>query len=297
LRHIHVERLTDTLDAMRIVVTGASGMLGVDVCAAAAEAGFDVYGLPRAELDIADAGAVGAAISRLSPEVIVNCAAWTDVDGAESEYEDALAVNGTGAGFLARAAADAGAWVVHVSSDYVFDGRATSPYVESDGVAPLSGYGRSKLAGEREVAAAAPDSHTIVRSSWLFGTGGHCFPKTILRIAGERDTITVVDDQVGCPTFTGHLAGALIELCSSRIAGVVHVAGGGECSWFEFATEIVSCADIDCEVRPGSTAATERPAPRPAYSVLRSERGASVPSLPDWHEGLTAFMAARVGAR
>jgi len=282
---------------MRIVVTGAAGMLGVDVCAAAAEAGFDVHGLARAELDITDAGAVGAAISRLSPEVIVNCAAWTDVDGAESGYEEALAVNGVGAGFLARAAADAGAWVVHVSSDYVFDGSKSSPYVESDAVGPLSGYGRSKLAGEREVAAAAPDSHTIVRSSWLFGTGGHCFPKTILRIAGERDMITVVDDQVGCPTFTGHLAGALLSLAAQRVPGVVHVAGGGECSWFEFASEIVSSAGLDCEVQPGTTAAMERPAPRPAYSVLRSERGAGVPSLPDWHEGLRAFMSARVGAR
>jgi dTDP-4-dehydrorhamnose reductase len=282
---------------MRIVVTGAAGMLGVDVCAAAAEAGFEVHGLSRAELDIADTGAVEAAISRLSPDVIVNCAAWTDVDGAESAYEDALAVNGAGAGFVAQAAADAGAWVVHVSSDYVFDGSKSSPYVESDAVGPLSGYGRSKLAGEREVAGAAPDSHTIVRSSWLFGAGGHCFPKTILRIAGERDTITVVDDQVGCPTFTGHLARALIELCSSRIPGVVHVAGGGECSWFDLASEIVSRADLDCEVQPGSTAAMERPAPRPAYSVLRSERGPTVPELPPWRYGLAAFMAARVGAR
>jgi dTDP-4-dehydrorhamnose reductase len=282
---------------MRIVLTGAAGMLGVDVCAAAAEAGFDVHGLPRAELDIADAGAVQAAISRLSPEVIVNCAAWTDVDGAESAYEDALAVNGTGAGFVAQAAAEAGAWLVHVSSDYVFDGSKSSPYLESDAVGPLSGYGRSKLAGEREVTAAAPDSHTIVRSSWLFGAGGHCFPKTILRIAGERDAITVVDDQVGCPTFTGHLAGALMELCSSRIPGVVHVAGGGECSWFDFASEIVSSADLDCEVQPGSTAAMERPAPRPAYSVLRTERGPTVPELPPWRDGLAAFMAARVGAR
>jgi dTDP-4-dehydrorhamnose reductase len=282
---------------MRIMVTGAAGMLGVDVCAAAVEAGFDVHGLPRAELDIADAGAVEAAVSRLAPDVIVNCAAWTDVDGAESAYGDAVSINGAGAGFVAQAAAAAGAWIVHVSSDYVFDGSKRSPYVESDAVGPASAYGRSKLAGEEAVAAAAPGSHTIVRSSWLFGASGNCFPKTILRLAGERDSLSVVDDQIGCPTFTGHLAGALIDLCERRLAGVVHVAGGGECSWFEFAREIVASADVDCSVEPCTTADFPRPAPRPAYSVLRTERGADVRSLPDWREGLRAFMAAQVGVR
>jgi dTDP-4-dehydrorhamnose reductase len=282
---------------MRIVVTGAAGMLGVDVCAAAAEAGFDVHRLPRAELDIADAGAVEATVSRLSPEVIVNCAAWTDVDGAESAYDDALLINGTGAGFVARAAAAAGAWIVHVSSDYVFDGSKRSPYVESDAVGPVSGYGRSKLAGEEAVAAAAPGSHTIVRSSWLFGASGNCFPKTILRLAGERDSLGVVDDQIGCPTFTGHLAGALVDLCERRVPGVVHVAGGDQCSWFEFAREIVASADADCLVEPCTTADFPRPAPRPAYSVLRTELGSEVPALPDWRQGLAAFMTSRVGAR
>jgi dTDP-4-dehydrorhamnose reductase len=282
---------------MRIVVTGAAGMLGVDVCAAATEAGFDVHGLSRAELDITDSGAVEAAVARLAPDVIVNCAAWTDVDGAESAYDDALLINGAGAGLVARAATASGAWIVHVSSDYVFDGLKRSPYLESDAIGPASAYGRSKLAGEEAVAAGAPDSHTIVRSSWLFGASGNCFPKTILRLAGERDSINVVDDQIGCPTFTGHLAGALLELGENRVPGVVHVAGGGECSWFEFARSIVEAADVDCSVEPCTTADFPRPAPRPAYSVLRTERASEVPSLPDWRLGLAAFMASQVGVR
>jgi dTDP-4-dehydrorhamnose reductase len=283
---------------MRILVTGAAGMLGLDVCAAATDADHDVCARSRSELDITDAAAVEATVSRLRPDAVVNCAAWTDVDGAESSEADAVAVNGIGAGTTARAAASVGAWTVHVSSDYVFDGLASSPYVESDVVGPLSAYGRSKLAGEQAVAAEAPDSHTIVRSSWLFGAGGKCFPKTILRIGAERDSITIVDDQVGCPTFTGHLAGAVVALCDRQLPGVVHVAGGGECTWYGFAGSIVAAAGLDCEVLPGLTADLERPAPRPAYSVLRSERGTGVPSLPEWQEGLTAFMAAdRVAAR
>jgi dTDP-4-dehydrorhamnose reductase len=175
----------------------------------------------------------------------------------------------------------------------VFDGAKGEPYVESDAVGPVSGYGRSKLVGERAVAGSAPDRHTIVRSSWLFGAGGRCFPQTILRLAGERDRLTVVDDQVGCPTFTGHLGSALVALAtrpSGPPPGVVHVAGGGECSWFQFAREIVAVAGLDCEVAPVTTAEFPRPAPRPAYSVLRSERGRDAPELPAWTEGLAAYM-------
>ena len=196
---------------MRFVITGAAGMLGQDLVAAARADGHDVVGLARAGLDITDADATTNAVAAARPDVVVNCAAWTDVDGAESSPDQALAVNGAGAGNVARAAAAISAWTIHVSSDYVFDGTKRTPYVESDAVAPASSYGRSKLAGEREVAAGAPGRHTIVRSSWLFGAGGPCFPATILRLAGERDELKVVDDQVGCPTFTGHLANALVE--------------------------------------------------------------------------------------
>ena len=278
---------------MRLVITGAAGMLGQDLTAAAKAAGHDVVALARADLDIGDGAAAEEALRGTRPDVVFNCAAWTDVDGAESSPEQAIAVNGAGAGNVARAAAAAGAWTIQVSSDYVFDGHRRAPYVESDAVGPLSSYGRSKLAGEREVAAEAPERHTIVRSSWLFGAGGPCFPATIVALAGERDELKVVDDQIGCPTFTGHLAQALVDLAVREAppVGILHVAGGGSCSWYEFAREIVATSGVSSEVRPCTTAEMPRPATRPAYSVLRSERGAEVPVLPDWRRGLAEYMA------
>ena len=284
---------------MRFAITGAAGMLGQDLLAAAKGAGHEVLAFPRADLDITDAAAVARALADARPDVVVNSAAWTNVDGAETDEAGALAVNGTGAGNVARGAAACGAWTIHVSSDYVFDGRKASPYVESDPVGPLSAYGRSKLAGERAVAEEAPDRHTTVRSSWLFGAGGPCFPATILRLARERDELKVVDDQIGCPTFTGHLAEALVKLAGSdeRPSGVVHVAGGGSCSWFEFARETVAGAGVTCEVKPCSTEEFPRPATRPANSVLRSERGGDAPLLPEWREGLARYMALTAAAR
>ncbi len=272
-------------------------MLGQDVRSAADAAGHEALAFSHAELDITDPVAVHEAVSGAHPEAVVNCAAWTNVDGAEDEEREATNVNGAGAGHLARAAAAAGAWTVHVSSDYVFDGAKHSPYLESDPTGPVSAYGRSKLAGELEVADHAPYSHTVVRSSWLFGAGGPCFPATILRLAAERDELKVADDQVGCPTFTGHLAQALLTLAEQRPRGVVHVAGGGFCSWFEFATDIVRSAGLQCDVRPCSTRDMPRPARRPAYSVLGSERGDDVaPVLPPWRDGLAEYMASRVSA-
>jgi dTDP-4-dehydrorhamnose reductase len=279
--------------AMRVLITGAAGMLGRDLAGVSADARHAVVALPRAELDITDPAAVQSAVRDARPDVVFNCAAFTNVDGCETDLGSAFSVNGDGAGNLARACATAGAWIVHVSSDYVFDGTKLEPYLESDVPGPLSQYGRSKLAGEAAVAAAAPDGHTIVRSSWLFGTGGPCFPATILRLAAERDELSVVEDQVGCPTFTGHLANALLSLADRRPLGIVHVAAAGQCSWYEFAGAIVEAGGLACEVRPSRTADLERPAPRPAYSVLRSER-AETPTLPDWREGLAAFMAAGV---
>jgi dTDP-4-dehydrorhamnose reductase len=278
---------------MRLLVTGATGMLGRDIASAASAAGHELTALSRSELDITDAAAVQAAVAEGRPDAVLNCAAWTDVDGAETEAEQAFAVNGPGAGNVARAGAAAGAWTVHISSDYVFAGDKSSPYVESDPTGPKSQYGRGKLAGELAVAEAAPAAHTIVRSSWLFGAGGHCFPATILRVGAERDQLTVVDDQVGCPTFTGHLAPALVALAQDPILGILHVAGAGQCSWYDFSREIVTLAGLRCEVVPGATADLARPAPRPAYSVLATER-AGTPVLPEWREGLQAFLAAGV---
>jgi dTDP-4-dehydrorhamnose reductase len=278
---------------MRLLVTGAAGMLGRDVVSAATADGHDLTAFGHGELDITDADAVEVAVREARPDAVLNCAAWTDVDGAEADAERAFAVNGPGAGNVARAAARAGARIIHVSTDYVFSGEERSPYLESAPTGPRSQYGRGKLAGELAVAQAAPAGHTIVRSSWLFGSGRRCFPATILRAGTERDELSVVDDQVGCPTFTGHLGPALVALAEDPIAGVVHVAGAGQCSWYDFAREIVRLAGVSCEILPGKTAELARPAPRPAYSVLGTER-AEAPRLPDWHAGLEAFLAAGV---
>jgi dTDP-4-dehydrorhamnose reductase len=275
---------------MRMLVTGAGGMLGQDVVRAAA--GHDVAGLARRELDVTDAAAVERRFAELEPDVVVNCAAWTDVDGAEADPAGAHAVNADGAGKVAVAAARRGVRLIHVSTDYVFDGRASTPYVESDATAPLGVYGASKLAGEEAVRAAG-GSHAIVRSSWLFGIGGPNFVATMLRLAGERDWIGVVTDQVGCPTYTGDLAQALVALAGSEAQGTVHVAGGGRCSWHDFAVEIFRQAGVACEVRPTTTAEMGRPAPRPAFSALVSERP-EAPSLPPWQEGLTRYLSTGV---
>ena len=282
---------------MRLLVTGAAGMLGQDLVRAAEVAGHDAVGLSREDADITDLGVVEAALRDSAPDVVINCAAWTDVDGAEASPEQAHRANAAGAGNVAAAAAAAGAWIVQISTDYVFDGSKRSPYVESDRPSPLSVYGSSKLAGEREVVARCAEMHTIVRTSWLFGAG-RCFPATIMRLAAERDELTVVDDQVGCPTFTGHLAEALVELIEAQALplGVVHMAAAGSCSWYELAHEVIVSAGVRCELRPGHSADLGRRAQRPAYSVLATEWGPIVPRLPDWREGVAEYMSAGMPA-
>jgi dTDP-4-dehydrorhamnose reductase len=280
---------------MRLLLTGAAGMLGHDVAAAAERAGHDVTALSRRDLDIRDAAAVGAAVAGARPDAVVNCAAWTDVDGAEVHEAEAIALNGAAAGQVAAAAARAGAFTVQLSTDYVFDGSATCPYLESHPTGPRSAYGRSKLAGEHAVADQAPGAHAIVRTAWLFGAHGRNFVATMLRLAGERDELTVVDDQVGCPTFTGHLAQALITIAEQRLGGIRHVAGGGECSWYDLAAATFGKTGAGVELHRGRTADLDRPAPRPAYSVLRSERS-DTPELPPWQEGLHAYLELGVTA-
>jgi dTDP-4-dehydrorhamnose reductase len=272
---------------MRLLVTGAAGMLGRDVAAAAESAGHDVTGLARRDLDITDPDAVRAAVAAARPDAVINCAAWTDVDGAEEHEADALRINGTGAGNVAAAAP----YVVHVSSDYVFEGSATLPYRESDATAPAGAYGRSKLAGEVLVAAAG--EHAIVRSAWLFGIHGSNFVATMLRLGEDRDKVNVVADQFGCPTFTGHLAGALVDIAERRLSGILHVAGGGSCSWHELAQATFDEAGLDCRAAPVTTAEFPRPAPRPAWSVLGSTRP-DAPVLPPWREGLSAYLRSEV---
>jgi dTDP-4-dehydrorhamnose reductase len=266
---------------MRLLVTGAAGMLGRDVVAAAGD--HEVVALARADLDITDADAVRAAMQAARPDAVINCAAWTDVDGAEESEAAATAINGAGAGNLAHE----GVHVVHLSSDYVFDGEAREPYTEDAPTAPRSAYGRSKLAGELALAGA---NAAIVRSSWLFGPHGRNFVDTMRRLGAERDALAVVDDQVGCPTYTGHLAPALVEIAERGLTGVLHVAGGGRCSWFDLAVATFEETGLHCEVSRQSTADAGRPAPRPAFSALASTRS-DAPVLPPWREGLRAHLA------
>ena len=255
-------------------------MLGQDMLRAAGARGV---GLTHSELDVRDAAAVAEA---LDGATVINCAAYTNVDGAEADSEAAHAVNADGA----RNVAEAAARVVYVSTDYVFDGSKGEPYVESDQTGPLQEYGHSKLAGERATAAANED-HLIVRSSWLFGAGGRNFVETMLALGRERDELLVVDDQVGSPTFTPHLAGALVALADGGERGVLHVAGAGSCSWYGFARAIFDRAGLDAGLRPCATEDFPRPARRPASSVLGSERGA--PALPTWEDGLDAYLGVR----
>jgi dTDP-4-dehydrorhamnose reductase len=275
-------------------------MLGLDVLRAGERAGHELVGFTRTELDISDELAVEQAFARVRPDAAINCAAWTDVDGAESEREQAHAANADGAANLARASAASHARLLHVSTDYVFGGDAPRDgagepraYLESDPTAPRTVYGETKLEGEHRVLAASA-GHTVVRSAWLFGTGGRNFAATMITLAAERDSVKVVSDQVGCPTWTGHLAPALIGLLERQVAGVVHLAGAGHVSWNGFAVEIFRQADVRCTVLDASTAEMALPARRPAWSALESERDDVLP-LPPWQDGLAGYLAARAG--
>jgi dTDP-4-dehydrorhamnose reductase len=256
------------------LITGAGGQLGRALAAEFAAEG--VVALTRDAWDVSLPPPLLEA-----PETVLHAAAWTDVDGAEEDPQGAAAVNVGGTANVASL----GAPLVYYSTDYVFDGRKREPYLESDGPNPQSAYGRSKLHGE----AAAGEEAWIVRSSWLFGPTGHNFVRTMLRLGAERDEVAVVDDQHGSPTYVGHLATATRDVLGLP-HGIYHVAAGGECTWADFAVAIFAEAGLDCRVRRISTAELGRPAPRPAYSVLRSEKGA--PELPDWRDGLRACLAA-----
>ena len=276
---------------MRVLIIGAGGMLGRDAVDAIGARGHTAIGLTRAELDITDSREVEDAFAELRPDVVVNCAAWTDVDGAEAQERAAMQVNDTAAGMVSATAAASGAKALYVSSDYVFDGTRGRPYVESDMPAAISAYGRSKQAGETSVATANP-RHFIVRSSWLFGAGGPNFVETMLRVGVDQPEVIVVSDQVASPTYTPHLAQALALLIETDEYGIHHIAAAGRCSWFEYAQEIFDQVGLDTRVMAGSTEMLGRPAPRPALSLLRSERPDPI-ALPDWHQGLAEYLAAR----
>ena len=276
---------------MKLLVTGAAGMLGRDVMLAAGNAGHEVVGYGHSELDIADAEATSAKIEAERPGVVINCAAWTDVDGAEEHEGEATRVNGEGAGNVAAAAAAVGASVVYIGSDYVFDGSKGAPYVETDETAPLSAYGRGKLAGE-EATRAANKRHFVVRSAWLFGSGGPNFVETMLRLAADHGEVLVVRDQVGSPTYTWHLAYGVVRLIEGVEFGIHHMAAAGACSWYEFAREIFEQAEVECKVMSATTEMLGRPAPRPAYSALESQRQHPI-ELPSWQDGLAAYLSQR----
>jgi dTDP-4-dehydrorhamnose reductase len=257
----------------RVVLTGAGGQLGRALAEAFREE--ELVALSHADWDV-----TLPPPPMLAPDLVLHAAAWTDVDGAESDPQEAAAVNVGGT----QNVASLGAPLVYYSSDYVFDGRKREPYVESDGPDPVSAYGRTKLHGE----AAAGEHAWVVRSSWLFGPTGDNFLRTMLRLGGERDEVAVVDDQRGSPTYVGHLAAATQEIVALPF-GVYHVAAQGECTWAEFAEAIFDEAGIDTRVRRISSEELGRRAPRPAYSVLRSEKPGT-PVLPNWREGLRACL-------
>jgi dTDP-4-dehydrorhamnose reductase len=274
---------------MRWLVTGAGGMLGRDVLEVLAGLdGEDVRAATRATLDVTDLAAVRSAVSGV--DVVVNAAAWTDVDGAEIAEVDAYAANATGPAILAAACAESGARLVHVSTDYVFDGTADAPYAESTPTAPRSAYGRTKAAGEQAVRELLPDASYLVRTAWLYGEHGPSFVKTMARLAGQKETLDVVDDQRGQPTWSRDLAALLVTLVRQDApAGIYHGTAGGETTWFGLARAVFEELGLDPErVRPTTTEAFPRPAPRPAYSVLGHDalRAAGIEPLGEWREML-----------
>ncbi|MFD0685151.1 dTDP-4-dehydrorhamnose reductase [Actinomadura fibrosa] len=279
---------------MTWLVTGSGGMLGTDLLARLKEdpasVGGDVLAPRRDELDLTDAAAVRDALRRHRPSVVVNCAAWTAVDDAEAHEDEALAVNGTAVESLAAGCAEVGARLVHVSTDYVLDGTARDPYPEDAPVGPINAYGRTKLVGERAVL--GYERGYVVRTEWLYGAHGGSFVRTMARLAGERDSVEVVDDQVGQPTWTGDLADRLVALAASAAPpGVYHGTNGGSTSWYGLAREVFALLGLDPErVRPTTSGRFRRPAARPAFSVLGHGRWAEAGLAPmrDWRNALHA---------
>jgi dTDP-4-dehydrorhamnose reductase len=277
----------------RWLITGAHGQLGTDLQRVLAAGADDiVHAVDVDGLDITDSRAVAAAVSEFEPDVIVNAAAYTAVDAAEANEELAYRVNATGPAVLAAAAARHGARLVHVSTDYVFAGDATHPYEVDDAPDPRSAYGRTKLAGELAVQELHPDGSYVVRTAWVYGSAGRNFVKTMARLEREQDTVSVVDDQRGSPTWSADLARALVELArSSAPAGIYHCTGSGDTTWYGFTQAIFAELGADpARVQPTTTDAFPRPAARPAYSVLsdRTWREIGLTPMPHWREALSS---------
>jgi dTDP-4-dehydrorhamnose reductase len=283
---------------MRVLVIGAAGQLGYDISRVFSPdhevLGADVDSSEAAiKVDITDPTSVDAMLVETRPEVVINCAAFTNVDGCEAQKEACWAVNAEGAGNIARACVAAGDAVtgnhialVQISTDYVFDGKAHEAYKEDDQTSPLGAYGKSKFAGEQEVREEL-DRHLIARTAWLFGSHGQNFVKTMLELGHKRRDIKVVNDQTGSPTYAGHLAVALKALIETRLdnPGTYHMVGGGHCTWYEFASEIFRLSGLEVNVKRTTTEAYGAPAPRPAYSVLANTRAPEI-VMPHWRDGL-----------
>lgn len=274
---------------MKVLIFGASGLLGQALMPA--WSADEAVGLDSNDGDVRDPQRVLALAETHRPAWIVLAAAYTDVDGCETNPELALAVNRDGAVNVARAAKKIGARLLFVSSDYVFDGRKRSPYETGDARSPINVYGRSKAEAEVQVMEAAPNV-CIVRTSWLFGAGGKCFPQTIMSLAATRSEIEVVNDQRGSPTYVHDLAGALVQLCRKSASGIVHATNSGNCTWYDFAREIVELGAFSTNIRPVSSEKVKRPAPRPAYSVLSpASLGQQGLSMPAWQDALARYLA------
>ena len=271
---------------MRWLLTGAEGMLGTDAAEVLRAHAATVTTAGRSSLDLTDPTDVRDAVA--GHDVVLNCAAWTAVDDAEAHEAQAFAVNAVAPALLARAARECSARMVHISTDYVFDGRAREPYGEDAAVAPASAYGRTKAAGEWAVRAELPHAHLVVRTAWLYGAHGRCFPKTIARAARERGQVSVVDDQHGQPTWTRDVADLVLRLVEAGApAGTYHATSSGATSWFGFAREVVKAAGLEPSVVSATDSASfPRPAPRPSYSVLGHERlhAVGVTPIGDWQQ-------------
>src|SRR6202140_2488986 len=276
---------------MRVKLLGATGLLGKVLISEWSR--DEVVGLGYRDGDIRDADKVYEVVARASPGWIVLAAAYTNVDECESHPDLAFAVNREGAVYVAKAAKQTGAKLLFLSSDYVFDGKKSSPYEAGDARNPQSVYGRSKAEAETRLLEVLPEC-CIARTSWLFGTGGKCFPDTILKLAASRPALDVVNDQRGCPTYAADLARAIAQLCRKKARGIVHVTNAGDCTWFEFAQEIVRSAGLAATVRPVSSQQMARPAPRPAYSVL-SPTGLQPLGIemPSWRDALRRYLEQR----
>ncbi len=267
-------------------------MLGADLCEVLRSEGWQVVGADLGEFDLTDHAATAAFVSAHTPQVIINCAGYTAVDQAENDPGTAFRVNRDGAANIAQAAAGVGAFLFHLSTDYVFDGTKADPYIEDDLPNPTSVYGRSKLAGEEAVRAML-DRCCIVRTAWLFGLHGKSFPRTILSLASEGKPLRVVNDQRGCPTYTVYLAKVLAAMIARPRSGIYHAVNSGHCTWYELACFILKEASMKVEITPITTAEFPMPAPRPANSVLdttKLKRDFDL-HVPDWRQGVREFVA------